>query len=230
MLLRDELLSTQNPHELLYKKIPNICAETDPTKLVSTFKTIFDELDQVYQNMIENMKKTILDVFKTDRNISDIDFDTVKNWAEQVDENDPFSARYKDFDNEQEWIEQIISYAAAKPANEWTDKDYDQAVLKVEDMVRHFIMSYRLYNLRQQHSDTKIIDIAIFEGKKPARSSKFYRFDPKNNSSVEKITSEVLSLLNREEISESEKGEIVLNVLKKIMKFEDNKKDKKDTA
>ena len=25
------------------KKIPNICAETDPTKLVSTFKTIFDE-------------------------------------------------------------------------------------------------------------------------------------------------------------------------------------------
>ena len=57
MLLRDELLSTQNPYELLYKKIPNICAETDPAKLVSTFKTIFDELDQVYQNMIENMKR-----------------------------------------------------------------------------------------------------------------------------------------------------------------------------
>ena len=144
--------------------------------------------------------------------------------------NDPFSARYKEFDSEQEWIEQIISYAAAKPANEWTDKDYNQAVLKVEDMVRHFIMSYRLYNLRQQHSDTKIIDIAIFEGKKPTRSSKFYKFDPKNNSSVEKITADVLSLLNKEEISESEKGEVVLNVLKKIMKFEDNKKDKKDTA
>ena len=53
---------------------------------------------------------------------------------------------------------------------------------------------------------------------------------PKNNSSVEKITSEVLSLLNREEISESEKGEVVLNVLKKIMKFENTKKDKKDIA
>ena len=230
MMLRDELISSQNPFELLYKKIPAICDEKNPKELVVVFKSIFDELDQVYQNMIENMKNTILDVFKTDRNISDIDFKTVKNWAEKVGENDPFSARYKEFDSEQEWIEQIISYAAAKPANEWTDKDYDQAVLKVEDMVRHFIMSYRLYNLRQQHSDTKIIDIAIFEGKKPTRSSKFYKFDPKNNSSVEKITSEVLSLLNREEISESEKGEVVLNVLKKIMKFENTKKEKKDTA
>ena len=179
--------------------------------------------------MIENLKNTILNVFKTDPNISDIDFETVKSWAEEVSENDPFSARYKEFDSDREWIEQIVSYAAAKPANEWTDKDYEQALLKVEDMVRHFIMSYRLYNLRQQHSDTKIIDIAIFEGKKPTRSSKFYKFDPKNNSSVEKITSEVLSLLNREEISESEKGEVVLNVLKKIMKFE-NTKNKKETA
>ena len=34
-------------------------------------------------------------------------------------------------------------------------------------MVRHFIMSYRLHILRQNHSDTKIIDIAIFDGKKP---------------------------------------------------------------
>tara|TARA_B100000686_G_scaffold319002_1_gene369315 strand:- start:456 stop:3830 length:3375 start_codon:yes stop_codon:yes gene_type:complete len=229
MMLRDELLSTQNPYELLYKKIPDICGEKDPDKLVSVFKSIFDELDQVYKNMIENMKKTILDVFKTDPNISDIDFNTVKDWAEQVGENDPFSSRFKEFDSDEEWIEQIISYLLAKPANEWTDNDYNQAVLKVEDMVRHFIMSYRLYNLRQKHSDTKIIDIAIFEGKKPTRSSKFYKFDPKNNSSVEKITTEVLSLLNREEISESEKGEIVLNVLKKIMKFE-NIKNKKDTA
>ena len=175
------------------------------------------------------MKKTILDVFKTDPKISDVNFNTVKDWAKQVGENDPFSSRFKEFNSDEEWIEQIISYAAAKPANEWTDNDYNQAVLKVEDMVRHFIMSYRLYNLRQKHSDTKIIDIAIFEGKKPSRSSKFYKFDPRNNSSVEKITTEVLSLLNREEISESEKGEIVLNVLKKIMKFE-NIKNKKDTA
>ena len=87
-----------------------------------------------------------------------------------------------------------------------------------------------LENMREFFlTDEVIIDIAIFEGKKPTRSSKFYKFDPKNNSSVEKITTEVLSLLNREEISESEKGEIVLNVLKKIMKFE-NIKNKKDTA
>ena len=56
-------------------------------------------------------------------------------------------------------------------------------------------------------------------------SSKFYKFDPNKNSSVEKITSEILSLLNKESISETEKGEVVFNVLKKIMKFENTKKE-----
>ena len=37
----------------------------------------------------------------------------------------------------------------------------EEAILKIEEMVRHFIMSYRLYTLREKHSDTKIIDIAI---------------------------------------------------------------------
>ena len=44
-------------------------------------------------------------------------------------------------------------------------------------MVRHFIMSYRLYTLREKHADTKIIDIAIFDGSSPERSSKFYKFE-----------------------------------------------------
>ncbi len=226
MLLRDEFLSTQNPYELLYKKIPNICGETEPEKLIKVFKLIFNELDKVYENMIFTMKKTILDVFTNDSNISDINFETIKSWAEQVGDQDPFSARANEFKFDHQWIEQIVSYAAAKPANEWTDKDFNQAILKVEDMVRHFIMSYRLHTLRQNHSDTKIIDIAIYDGKKPARSSKFYKFDPNKNSSVEKITGEILSLLNKETISETEKGEIVFNVLKKIMNFENTKKNK----
>ena len=82
--------------------------------------------------------------------------------------------RYK---KENDWIEQIISYAASKPASEWNDHDFQEATLKIEEMARHFIMSYRLYTLREKHSDTKIIDIAIFEGNSPERSSKFYKFD-----------------------------------------------------
>ena len=52
-------------------------------------------------------------------------------------------------------------FCCKQPANEWTDTDYNDAGLAIEEMVRHFIMSYRLYTLREDHSDTKIIDIAI---------------------------------------------------------------------
>ena len=93
-------------------------------------------------------------------------------------------------------------------------------------MVRHFIMTYRLYTLREKHSETKIIDIAVFDGKSPERSSKFYKFSNTKNQSVDKVSQEVLKLLEGQNLSESEKGEVVLKVLRKIMKFS-NEKDEK---
>ena len=87
-------------------------------------------------------------------------------------------------------------------------------------------MSYRLYTLREKHSDTKIIDIAIFDGSSPERSSKFYQFENHKSNSVEKISNEILTLLEDQKLSESEKGEVVLKVLRKIMNFK-NLKDEK---
>ena len=225
ILLRDELLSTKNPFELLYHKIPEICECKDYNKLISEFDKIYSQLDKVYSNMINNFKKVIINVFKSDPNISDVSFEMIKEWAKSIGEKDPFSAKINEM-TEDKWLEQIISYAAAKPANEWTDTDYNEAVLKLEEMVRHFIMSYRLYTLREKHSDTKIIDIAIFEGKNPERSSKFYKFEGDKNKSVDKISQEVLKLLEGQNLSESEKGEVVLKVLRKIMNFKDSKDEK----
>jgi len=106
------------------------------------------------------------------------------------------------------------------------DKDFEDAGLSIEEMVRHFIMTYRLYTLREKHSETKIIDIAVFDGKSPERSSKFYKFSNTKNQSVDKVTQDVLKLLEDQNLSESEKGEVVLKILRKIMKFS-NEKDEK---
>jgi len=218
LILRDELLSTQNPYELLYKKIPKICGTEDSSQLIKEFDKIWLQLDQVFEDMVDQFKQVILKVFKTDPNISDMDFAMIKEWAKKIGAKDPFSAKINEL-KENDWIEQVISFAASKPCNEWNDKDFEEATLKMEEMVRHFIMSYRLYTLREKHSDTKIIDIAIFDGQKPERSSKFYKFKI-DNSSVEKVTEDVMKLLEDKKLSESEKGEVVLKVLKKIMSFD----------
>ncbi len=225
LMLRDELLTTKNPYELLYKKIPEICDCKDLKNLITEFDKIYSQLDEVYSKMLVNFKKVIVDVFKSDPNIVDINFETIKTWGKKIGNKDPFSAKINELDDEK-WLEQIISYAAAKPANEWNDSDYDEAVLKIEEMVRHFIMSYRLYTLREKHSDTKIIDIAIFDGSSPERSSKFYQFENHKSNSVEKISNEILTLLEDQKLSESEKSEVVLKVLRKIMNFK-NLKDEK---
>ena len=225
LVLRDELLSTHNPYELLYVKLPQICGTEDPKKLIKEFDKIYSELNEVYDQLIEEFKNKIINVFKSDPNVSDIDFETIKLWSKKIGSRDPFSAKINSLE-ESKWIEQVISFAAAKPANEWNDKDFQDAGLAIEEMVRHFIMSYRLYTLRENHSETKIIDIAIFDGKNPERSSKFYNFKNTKNQSVDKVSQEVLGLLEGQNLSESEKGEVVLKVLRKIMKFS-NEKDEK---
>ncbi|MEC7168865.1 MAG: hypothetical protein VXV90_00360, partial [Pseudomonadota bacterium] len=164
LLLRDELLSTHNPHELMYVKLPEICGTEDPKKLIKEFDKIYSELDEVYNQLIEEFKNKIINVFQSDPNTSNIDFETIKAWSKKIGSKDPFSAKINSLD-ENKWIEQVISFAAAKPSNEWSDKDFEHAGLSIEEMVRHFIMTYRLYTLREKHSETKIIDIAVFDGK-----------------------------------------------------------------
>ena len=46
------------------------------------------------------------------------------------------------------------------------------------------------------------------------------------NNSVEKISNEILKLLEDQKLSESEKGEVVLKVLRKIMNFKNSDKEK----
>ena len=225
LVLRDELLSTQNPYELLYVKIPEICGTDEPKKLIKEFDKIYSQLNKAFDELINNFKLKIIKIFQSDPNISDIDFETIKSWAKKIGPQDPFSAKINELDADK-WLEQIISFAANKPANEWNDKDYQDASLAIEEMVRHFIVSYRLYTLREEHSDTKIIDIAIFDGKNPERSSKFFEFKNDESNSVDKISQEVLKLLENQNLTETQKGEVVLKVLRKIMNFT-NSKDKK---
>ena len=225
LLLRDELLSTHNPYELLYVKLPQICGTENPKKLIKEFDQIYSELNEAYDQLINEFKTKIINVFQSDPNISDINFGIIKDWCKKIGSRDPFSAKINSLE-ENKWIEQVISFAAAKPANEWSDKDFQEAGLAIEEMVRHFIMSYRLYTLRENHSDTKIIDIAVFDGKNPERSSKFYNFSNTKNQSVDKVSQQVLELLEGQNLSESEKGEVIIKILKKIMKFS-NEKDEK---
>ena len=60
LVLRDELLSTQNPYELLYKKIPEICGTEDPKKLINEFDKIYSQLDKVFDELLKNFKSQIL--------------------------------------------------------------------------------------------------------------------------------------------------------------------------
>ena len=236
VMLRDELLSSRNPYQLLYNRLPEIClsktidAEGIKTNEIKNFIKEFDklwsELKNAHKQLIEEFKNTILKVFKSDPNIFDISFETIKKRALLVGENDPFSAKIKKYKSDDEWIEQVVGYSIGKPVEEWMDQDFTLAQLKLEDMVRHFIMTDRLLTLRNQHKDSKIVDLAVYEGKVPQRSSKFYFSEGPKSNVIDDSVKEINKILEDKKLSESEKGEIALKLLQNLMS---EKKENKDT-
>ena len=52
--------------------------------LVNEFDNIYSELDEVYSKMLNNFKNIIINVFKSDPNIADANFEVIKSWAKKI--------------------------------------------------------------------------------------------------------------------------------------------------
>jgi hypothetical protein len=238
--LREELLSSRNPYQLLYSSLPEICinktlvsediTEKDINDFIENFKLLWSELNNAHKEMIREFKDTIVRVFKSDPNIVDINFDIIKKRAQLIAEKDPFSEKVSKFKSDDEWIEHLAGYSIGKPVDEWVDQDFSKAQLNLEEMVRHFIMTDRLYTIRDKYKDSKIVDIAIFEGKNQQRASKFYFSTDIKNNIVDETTKEIQKLMNSKNLSDTEKGEITLKVLKELMVKNEQEITKKKTA
>ena len=242
IMLRDELLKSRNPFQLLYNKLPEICLnqpvsakginKKEIEKFISEFKNLWSELHHAHEMLINKFKDSIVGVFKSDPNIFDINFETIKQRAKIVGNNDPFSAKLSKSKSDSEWIESIAAYSISKPLEEWLDSDFDHAQLKVEDMVRRFIMTDRLITLKSKHKDSKIVDLAIYDGDDQQRASKFY-FQNFEGDKIDNTVKEITNILSSKDLSDSEKGEIALKVLQSLMdkQSKDKKtKDKKEPA
>ena len=233
-------MSSRNPYQLLYSSLPEICinktlvsddiTEKDIHDFIENFKLLWSELNNAHKEMIREFKDTIVRVFKSDPNIADINFDIIKKRAQLIGEKDPFSEKVSKFKSDDEWIEHLAGYSIGKPVDEWVDQDFSKAQLNLEEMVRHFIMTDRLYTIRDKYKDSKIVDIAIFEGKNQQRASKFYFSTDIKNNIVDETTKEIQKLMNSKNLSDTEKGEITLKVLKELMVKNEQEIIKKKTA
>ena len=86
-------------------------------------------------------------------------------------------------------------------------------------------MTDRLITLKSKHKDSKIVDLAIYDGDNQQRASKFY-FQNFTGDKINQTVDEITNLLSNKDLSESEKGEIALKVLQSLMNKKN--KDKKD--
>jgi hypothetical protein len=91
-------------------------------------------------------------------------------------------------------------------------------------------MTDRLYTIRDKYKDSKIVDIAIFEGKNQQRASKFYFSTDAKSNVVEETAREIQKLMTSKNLSETDKGEITLKILKELMSDKEQINIKKKIA
>ena len=238
--LREQLLSSRNPYQLLYSNLPEICinktlvseniTDKEINDFIDNFRLLWTELNNAHKEMIQEFKDTIVRVFRSDPNIADINFEIIKKRALLIGDKDPFSEKVAKYKSDDEWIEHLAGYSIGKPVDEWVDQDFNKAQLNLEEMVRHFIMTDRLYTIRDKHKDSKIVDIAIFEGKNQQRASKFYFSKDTKSNVVEETAKEIQKLMISKNLSETDKGEITLMVLKELMSGKEQINIKKKIA
>ena len=234
--LRQALVSTKNPYELLFSDLPEICigkkfdlTKSIDSKQINQFITVLDQLwsqlDEAYSRMLQTMKSNLLTLFDYDQVM------TLKKIQSRCNKllnyegiTNSFASRLLEGTTDEEAIEKMLTYISEKPLENWTDQDFSNAKLRLIDQVNEFKRVERLvatYNKSDKKSsftafkDSYLVDILISEGESFQNLTKLLDID---NIQQERVNAVALNSINKlpKDMSKDEKIAVAIQILKNI--------------
>lgn len=138
--LRDLLLRASDPHKLLFIDLPFTFPSKNEDDFLSKIELPIDELFNSYSMLLHNIRNKLLTVLDaSDGNLDELTLRaSVVSGISGDFRFDAFSARLKNFKNNNESIESILSLAANKPPRLWSDNDIDVALLEIASWAQKF--------------------------------------------------------------------------------------------
>ena len=235
--LRQALVSTKNPYELLFTELPNIClGETfdfdkklDDKKIdqfISVLSSLWAQLDNAYQKMIQSMNNNLITLFDYEKPT-----DGLKKIQSRCNKllnmegiNNTFAARLLEGTTEQETLEQVLTYVSEKPIDNWTDSDFSNAKLKLVDYVNEFKRMERLiatYNKSETAStftdfkNAYLVDIVISQDNQFKNMTKLLDLDADQEQRIKTVAHSSIQKLPSD-MSKDEKIAVAIEILKSI--------------
>lgn len=164
--VRSMLLRANDPNKVLFADLPTILETKNEEELVSHLKEIVNELSICYPAKIAEINVLLMRaIHHTDADYSELNdrARSIKGIAGEF-EIEAFVNRIEEFDGSIEKTEALISLAASKPPNMWTDRDLDTAALKLASNAVAFRKAEAVAPLRDRKVHRKYFNLVLSGG------------------------------------------------------------------
>lgn len=153
--VRHALLSSSDPHALLFRDLPAACglsggikSKADAEKLVKKLDIAISELKSAYDRLLDNLKETCCRVFGLPDSSAE-SLALLQERAELIAHRsgdfllDALILRFGEALSKDTWIEGLAALVMKKPPRSWTDNDVLQAQVEIGDFAQRFDRVYR---------------------------------------------------------------------------------------
>ena len=241
--LRQALVSTKNPYELLFVELPNICLgenfdfdkKLDDKKIdqfISVLASLWSQLEHAYEKMLKSMNNNLIILFDYEKSTGGLKKIQARcnKLLNMEGINNTFAARLLEGTTEQETLEQVLTYVSEKPIDNWTDSDFSNAKLKLVDYVNEFkrmerlIATYNKSETTSSFTDFKnayLVDIVISQDNQFKNMTKLLDLDAEQEKRIKTVAHSSIQKLPSD-MSKDEKIAVAIEILKSI---EDEKKE-----
>jgi hypothetical protein len=195
--VRDILAKASDPHRVLFMDLAAVFGAANGADYVDALRDPITELAEAYEAMLRKVESSMLKELDAPEN----SLERLRARAELLKDLDgelrqnAFAGHLAKHDASLASIERIVGLAVNKPARDWTDRDFDQALLEIARLSLRFRQSEALVSVRGRKPMTDAFAIVIGAGSSTRTISRQFDLSERHRATVDSLADELASSL-----------------------------------
>lgn len=195
--VRDILSKASDPHRVLFMDLAAVFGAANGSDYVNALRGPITELAGAYEAMLRKIESSMLEAL--DAPASTLErlharAELLKDLDGELRQN-AFAGHLAKHDGSLASIERIVGLAVNKPARDWTDRDFDQALLEIARLALRFRQSEALVSVRGRKPMTDAFAVVIGAGASARMISRQFDLSERHRATVDNLADELTSSL-----------------------------------
>ncbi|MFU2489585.1 ATP-binding protein [Thauera sp. WH-1] len=195
--VRDILAKASDPHRVLFMDLAAVFGAANGSDYVDALRAPIIELAGAYEAMLRKIESGMLDALDAPANALErlrARAELLKDLDGELRQN-AFAGHLAKHDGSLASIERIVGLAVNKPARDWTDRDFDQALLEVARLSLRFRQSEALVAVRGRKPMTDAFAVVIGAGASAKTISRQFDLSERHRATVDSLADELAASL-----------------------------------